>query len=110
MFNLEIKRISLKSIVFSIYPFVVFVFALLSSLFAMGDLVDPEASLFVAARQLLLYSLISTAVIVFFSILAGFIYNLLASFGMRGLRISLTEVEETAEAATTEEASKEAIK
>ena len=104
MFNLEIKRISLKSLVFSAYPLVVFVFILLSSYFELGDLIDPEAGFFATATQVMLFSLIRTAVIVLFSVLAAFLYNLLSSFGMKGVRISLTEVEEaSAQEETTEE-------
>lgn len=94
MFNLEIKRISLKSLVFSAYPLIVFVFILLSSYFELGDLIDPEAGFFAMATQVMLFSLIRTAVIVLFSVLAAFLYNLLSSFGMKGIRISLAEVEE----------------
>ena len=97
MFNLEIKRISLKSIVLSVYPFVVFIFCLLSAFFGINDLINPDASRFATMMQILLYSLTMTAVIVIFTLLACFIYNILASFGIRGVRISLTEVEETSQ-------------
>ena len=104
MFNLEIKRISLKSLVFSVYPLIVFVFILLFSYFELGDLIDPEAGFFATATQVMLFSLIRTAVIVLFSVLAAFLYNLLSSFGMKGIRISLTEVEEAPAQEETPEA------
>ena len=97
MFNLEIKRIPLKSIVLSAYPFVVFVFTLLQAFLGLGDLIDPEAGFFKAVMQVLLYSLINMGVIVIFTMLAAFIYNLLTSFGMKGLRIALTEVEDSSQ-------------
>ena len=94
MFNLEIKRVSVKSVVLSAYPFVVFIFTLLSAFFNLGSLVEPEAGIFTIATQVVLYSLITTAVIVCFSVLACFIYNMLCNFGMKGFRISLEEVED----------------
>lgn len=97
MFNLEIKRISLKSIVLSVYPFIVFVFCLLSAFFGMNDLINTDAGILAIVTQILLYSLTTTAVIVVFTVLACFIYNILASFGIRGIRISLTEVEEASQ-------------
>lgn len=94
MFNLEIKKISLKSIVLSVYPFVVFLFTLLSSLLGMQDLLDFENSLISNITQVLLYSLFTTAVIVIFTVLAGFIYNLLTGFGMKGLVFTFRDMDE----------------
>lgn len=107
MFNLEIKRIPVKNIVLSAYPFVVFVFTLLSAFLGIGDLIEPGAGFFKALMQILLYSLITMGVIVLFTMLACFIYNLLVSFGMKGLRISLSEVEETSEDSKEEEPKEE---
>lgn len=106
MFNLEIKRISLKSIAFSAYPFVVFIFTLLQAILALKELIDPSAGFFKAAMQFLLYSVINTGVIVLFTILAAFIYNLIVSFGVKGVRISLADVEETTEEETPEKEEK----
>lgn len=109
MFNLEIKRISLRSVVLSIYPFVVFIFVLLAALLSMGDFVEPEAGLFTIATQVLLYSLINTAVVVFYTLLAGFVYNLLSSFGMKGLRLSLAETETNTEEEQPEQTEQAAL-
>ncbi len=97
MFNLEIKRISLKSIVLSAYPFVVFVFTLLQAFLGLGDLLDLEAGFFKALMQVLLYAVINTGVIVLFTMLAAFIYNMVVNFGVKGFRVSLAEIEESAE-------------
>lgn len=97
MFNLEIKRIPLRSIVLSAYPFVVFVFTLLQAFLGLGDLLDPEAGLFKAIMQVLLYGIINTGVIVLFTMFAAIIYNILVNFGIRGLRITLAEIEEPLE-------------
>jgi len=94
MFNLEIKKISLKSIVLSAYPFIVFLFSLASSFLSMGDLLEAESGLFTQITQILIFSLMTTAVIVIFSILAGFVYNLLCSFGMKGIRFSVVDLDE----------------
>ncbi len=94
MFKLEIKKIGLKSLVFSGYPFVVFVFSLLSTLIGLGDVVSPEQGFFSALISILLYSLFTTAAIILYSVLAAFIYNMLMNFGLRGVNISLAEIEE----------------
>jgi hypothetical protein len=94
MFNLEIKRISLKSVALSAYPFVVFVFSLLSSFIGLGDVIDPGTGVFKALIQILLNSLFQTAVIVLFTVLAGLIYNMLVLFGLKGIRIALADVDE----------------
>ncbi len=94
MFKLEVKKINLKSIVFSGYPFVVFVFSLLTTLFSLGDVVSPGEGVFSSMISILLYVLVTAGVIVIYSLLAAFIYNTLTNFGMKGLRFSLTEVEE----------------
>ena len=94
MFNLEIKRISLKSIALSAYPFVVFVFTLLQAFLGLGDLLDPEAGFFKAVMQVLLYAVINTGVIVLFTMFAAFIYNIVVNLGVKGLRVYFAEVEE----------------
>lgn len=94
MFNLELKKISLKSIVISAYPFIVFLFSLASSVLSMGDLLEAESSIFTQITQILIFSLMTTAVIVIFSVLAGFVYNLLCSFGMKGIRFSVADLDE----------------
>ena len=94
MFNLEIKRISLKSIVLSAYPFVVFVFTLLQAFLGLGDLLDPEAGFFKAVMQVLLYAIINTGVLVLFTMLAAFIYNIVVNLGVKGVRVYFAEVEE----------------
>lgn len=103
MFNLEIKRISLKSIALSAYPFVVFVFTLLQAFLGLGDLLDPEAGFFKAIMQILLYAIINTGVIVIFTMLAAFIYNMVINFGLKGIKISLSEVEDTTEENSSKE-------
>lgn len=94
MFKLEIKKIGLKSLVFSGYPFVVFVFSLLSTLIRLGDVVSSEDGFFSALVSILLYSLFTTAAIILYSVLAAFIYNMLMNLGLKGVNISLAEIEE----------------
>ena len=103
MFKLEIKKISLKSLVFSVYPFVVFVFSLLTALFGLGDIVVPGEGFFSAMTSVLLYSLFTTLAILLYSVLAAFIYNMLVNLGVKGIKISLAEVEEEETSSTEEE-------
>ena len=102
MFKLEIKKISLKSLVFSVYPFVVFVFSLLTALW-LGDIVVPGEGFFSAMTSVLLYSLFTTLAILLYSVLAAFIYNMLVNLGVKGIKISLAEVEEEETSSTEEE-------
>ena len=80
---------------------------MLQSFFGLGDLIDPSAGVFKLIMQVLLYTIIYTGVIVLFTMLAAFIYNTLINFGMKGIRISLAEVEDsnTQEPAQEEETS-----
>ena len=83
-----------------------FVFSLLTALFSLGDIVAPGEGFFGGMISILLYSLFTTAAVVLYSLLAALIYNTLTNFGMKGLRVSLTEVEE--ESAEAQEAQEEA--
>lgn len=94
MFKLEIKKIALKSVVLSGYPFVIFLFSLLTTLMKLGDVVSPGDGFFSAVTSILLYALFTTAAVVLYTLLAAFIYNILISIGLKGIRVSLSEVEE----------------
>ena len=83
-----------------------FVFTLLQAFFGLGDLLDPEAGLFKAIMQILLYGIINTGVIVLFTMLAAFIYNMIVNFGVKGIMVSLAEIEDTVEEDSTKETSK----
>lgn len=95
--KLEIKNISLKSVIFSVYPLVVFVFCLLNAIFAIGDLSD--FTFFQKIMQVVLWTLTETLSIVVISVALAFVYNLLCSFGIKGIRFEIEEVETNSAAA-----------
>ncbi len=94
--KLEIKNISLKSVVFSVYPLVVFTLSLVSALFSIGDLSDY--TFLQKIMQLVLWTLAQTLSIVVVSLVLIFIYNLFCSFGMKGIRFDIEEVDASSEA------------
>ncbi|MDR0953477.1 MAG: hypothetical protein LBM71_04770 [Elusimicrobiota bacterium] len=91
--KLEIKNISLKSVVFSAYPFIILALSLVNSALA-GTAIDWSAGVIPTILQLLLWALAETMVIVIVSLIIAFVYNLFCSFGIRGIRFDIEEVEE----------------
>jgi hypothetical protein len=90
--KLEIKNISLSSLIFSAYPLIIFVLALVNSVFAADAI--PEYGIMERVLQLTLWALAETLVILITSLVVAFVYNLLCSFGVKGLRFDIEEVEE----------------
>ena len=90
--KLELKNISLTSVVFSAYPLIVFVFSLLNSVFA-ADVV-PEYGIIERVMQVILWALAQTMVLLIISLVVAFVYNLLCSFGVKGIRFEIEEVED----------------
>lgn len=99
--KLEIKSINLSSVVFSVYPLVLFVLSALNALFAIGDLTDY--TMMQKIMQVVLWTLAQTLSLVVVSLVLVFIYNLFCSFGIRGIRFDIEEVNASSEA--TEETS-----
>ncbi|MDR1684066.1 MAG: hypothetical protein LBR90_01205 [Elusimicrobiota bacterium] len=92
--RLDIKNISIKSIVLSVYPIVIFIFSLVRA--GVSAEIGLELSLFQILMSVLLVALVETAALVILSLVFAFFYNLFCAFGMRGLRITLEDVEEPA--------------
>ena len=99
--KLEIKSINLSSVVFSVYPLVLFVLSALNALFAIGDLTDY--TMMQKIMQVVLWTLAQTLSLVVVSLVLVFIYNLFCSFGIRGIRFDIEEVNASSE--STEETS-----
>ncbi len=94
--KLEIKNINLLSVVFSVYPLVLFVLSFLNAIFAIGDLSDYT---FVQKiMQIVLWTLAQTLSLVVISLALAFVYNLLCSFGIKGIRFEIEEAEESSAA------------
>ena len=89
--KLEIKNISLKSLIFSVYPLVVFAFCFLIAIFTIGDLSD--FTFIQKVMQVVLWTLTETLSIVVISVALAFVYNILCSFGIKGIRFEIEEAE-----------------
>lgn len=87
--KLEIKNINLGSVVFSVYPLVLFVLSFLNAVFAIGDLSDY--TLMQKIMQIVLWTLAQTLTLTVVSLALAFVYNLLCSFGIKGIRFDIEE-------------------
>ena len=87
--KIEIKNISLKSIILSAFPLLVFTICLLNSI--MPVLGSPELSILESILAIILNALVETIVFLVLLSVAAFIYNLLCSFGIKGLAFTLEE-------------------
>lgn len=90
--KLEIKNISLSSVIFSAYPLLVFALSLLNAVFAAEAI--PEYGIMEKVMQVVLWALAETMVLLITSLVVAFAYNLLCSFGVKGLRFEIEEVED----------------
>ncbi len=87
--KIEIKNISLKSIVLSAFPLLVFTACLLTSIIPVAG--ASELSLLESILAIVLNALVETVVFLALFIAAAFIYNLFCSFGIKGLAFTLEE-------------------
>jgi len=88
--KLEIKNISLGSILFSVYPLIVFAFSLASVLLGVGELAGE--TIMENVMQAILLTLAQTLVILVLSVVVVVVYNLFCSFGIKGIRFEIEEV------------------
>ena len=87
--KIEIKNISIRSIILSVFPLVIFALCFLSNLLQISSLSD--LSFMQQILQIVLWTLVDTIVYVVLAILTAFVYNLFCSFGIRGLTFTLEE-------------------
>ena len=90
--KLEIKNISLSSVIFSVYPLIVFAISLLNAVFAAEAI--GEYGIMERVMQVILWSLAETMVLLVTTLVVASVYNLLCSFGVKGLRFEIEEVED----------------
>ena len=89
--KIEIKNISLKSIILSAFPLLVFAFCLVNYITQLATL--PDLNLIDKIVQIILWTLIDTIIWLVFIMIAAFVYNLFCSFGIKGLTFTLEEPE-----------------
>lgn len=90
--KIEIKKISVLSLVFSALPVAVFAVMVLGSII---DLSQSEGGVGMAVLgSALLNALISTFMVIVFAVIGGFVYNFLSALGLRALRVELEDIED----------------
>ena len=87
--KIEIKNISLKSIVLSAFPLLVFALCLVNYVLQITSM--PDLSLMDKFLQIVLWALVDTLVYLLLFVIAAFVYNLFCSFGMKGLTFTIEE-------------------
>ncbi len=87
--KVEIKKIAIKDILFSVFPLAVFVLMLVT---AALEVFKPEATLTVSYLMgLVMYAIQSTILCLVSAVIFVWVYNLLCSFGIRGVRVELED-------------------
>lgn len=89
--KIEIKNISLKSIILSAFPLLVFAYYLVN--YIMQVSATPNSTLVDSIVQVILYALTDTMIALLFIMFAAFVYNLFCSFGIKGVSFTLEEPE-----------------
>jgi len=89
--KIEIKKISVASLLVSAFPVVVFIAMLISSL---NMIFQPAAgvSFFAALLQSFFLAIVKTLILLIGAIIAAFVYNFLCAVGMKGLKFDLEDV------------------
>ncbi len=87
--KVEIKKVSIKDVLFSAFPLAVFVVMLLT---AALEVFKPEATLTVSyVMGLVMYAIQATILFLVSSVVLLFAYNFLCSLGIRGVRVDLED-------------------
>jgi type IV secretory pathway VirB2 component (pilin) len=89
--KVEIKNISVASVVFSAYPLLAFA---MGAIQGFVNVFSGDYTLREKIMQGVIQSLTGTLAILVASIAAVFVYNLFVSFGIKGVRLTLSDVEE----------------
>ncbi len=87
--KVEIKKVSVKDVLFSVFPLAVFVVMLLT---ACLEIFKPEASLTVSYLMgLVLYAIQGTLIFLVSTVVFLAVYNFLCTLGIRGVRVELED-------------------
>ena len=87
--KIEIKNISLKSIILSAFPLLVFALCLVNYVLQIASM--PDLNFMQQILQIILWTLVDTMVYLVLIVIAAFIYNLFCSFGIRGVTVTVEE-------------------
>lgn len=87
--KVEIKKIGIASLLFSVFPVAVFVLMLLG---AFVDMFNPEVSINLTyVMQLIIRAIQETILFLVGTALFLWVYNLLCAIGIRGVRVELED-------------------
>ncbi|MGN0023844.1 MAG: hypothetical protein ACI351_00200 [Candidatus Avelusimicrobium sp.] len=87
--KVEIKKIGISSLLFSVFPLAVFVVMLVS---AFMEVFNPEASINMAyVMGLVMRAIQGTLLVLVSSVFFLLAYNLLCAVGIRGVRVELED-------------------
>ncbi len=87
--KVEIKKIAVKDVLFSVFPLAVFVIMLLT---ACLEIFKPEATLTVSYLMgLVLYAIQGTLIFLVSTVVFVAVYNFLCALGIRGVRVELED-------------------
>jgi len=87
--KIEIKNISIKSLILSAFPLLVFALCLVNYVLQISSM--PDLSLIQQVLQIILWTLVDTMVYLVLIVIAAFVYNLFCSFGIKGLTFTVEE-------------------
>ena len=87
--KVEIKKVAIKDVLFSVFPLAVFVLMLMT---ACLEVFKPEASLTVSYLMgLVMFAIQGTILFLVSTVVFLFVYNFLCSLGVRGVRVELED-------------------
>lgn len=89
--KIEIKKVGILGVIFSVFPVAVFVVMLISGI--MG-LFSPDMSFNMAfLMNMIMQAIINTLLFLVFTVVFLWVYNLLSSIGVRGITVELEDKE-----------------
>lgn len=87
--KVEIKKIALKEVLFSVFPLAVFAVMLLV---AFLEIFKPGAAITVSyLMQLIMFAIQSTLLFLVFTVVFVVVYNFLCTLGIRGVQVNLED-------------------
>lgn len=87
--KVEIKKVSIKNVLFSVFPLAVFVVMMLT---ACLEIFKPEASLTASYLMgLVMFAIQGTLIFLVSAVVFLVVYNFLCALGIRGVRVELED-------------------
>ena len=87
--KVEIKKVAIKDVLFSVFPLAVFVVMLLT---AFLEVFKPEASITASyLMELVMFAIQGTIIFLVSTVVFLMVYNFLCTLGIRGVRVELED-------------------